>query len=80
MTALQVSLPQPRSFTGQLPTLSIGSESRVPVNSELGGLQTQFDGSSLFSISLEAAVKRLVHIDALFSQRITPNFILLSIF
>lgn len=52
MTALQVSLPQPRSFTGQLPTLSIGSESRAPVNAELGGLQTQFDGSSLFSISL----------------------------
>lgn len=62
MAALQVSLPQPCSPTDQLPTLSVGSESCIPVNAEPDSPQTQFDGSSLFSTNLEAAAERLTHI------------------
>lgn len=62
MTALQVPLPQTRSLGGQLPTLSIGPESRVPVDAELGSLQTQLDGGIIVSICLQAMLERLIHL------------------
>lgn len=64
MAALQVSLSQTSRFAGQLPTLSVGSESRVPVNAQLGGLQTQLGWCTLFSIGLEAMVECLATLPA----------------